>query len=256
MNRTHYRPLLVLAACLVVTLLAVLSPHVLRHFDAFRVRKVEVVGARYLEPEEALALSGITDSASVFDDFEPRADRLRDSRLIEDVRFERWLPHTVRIHITETRPVALVRAAQLKAVDAAGRLLPVELAGSVLDVPILIGKAQFESEDSVLASPAAELVSAVGRIRDLDPELLGDVSEFGVADGGGLLLVMDWPGQPEILLPKAPDSRTLKYVREVLEHIRTDAVANAEEGAASPRDRLERIDARYRDELFVSFHSR
>ena len=81
MNRSLRRPLLIVCAGSLATLVAAFSPLLLRHFDAFRVRRVEVVGAQFLSPREALAISGITDSASVFDDFEPARARLLRHRL-------------------------------------------------------------------------------------------------------------------------------------------------------------------------------
>jgi hypothetical protein len=250
------RPLLVLAAGALVTLLAALSPLLLRRFDAFRVRQVEVMGAQLLPAAEALELSGITDSVSLFDDLEPWRLRLLSHRLVEAARLERRLPGTLRIVVTETEPVALAQAAGLRAVDARGRLLPVHLAGAVLDVPVVAGPAHFGA-DSVLGPPAAGLVQAFVTIRRLDAELAGAVSEIATARGGGIRLVMTWPRHPELLLPEAPEARTFHQIREVLEHLRHGAAGDTTAAAAAPPiDRLARIDARYRDELFVSFHSR
>jgi len=253
-SRALVRPLAVFAAAVLLTLLAALSPLVFRRFEAFRVRRVEVVGARLLPAEEALAVAGIADSLSLFDDLEPWRTRLLGHRLVAGVRFQRRLPGTLRIVVTETQPAALVRGSELRAVDDRGRLLPVELAGARLDIPILAGSARFEGEDSVLARPAAGVVEALAVLRALDAEFAARISEIGAATGGGIRLVMTWSGRPEILLPGVPEPRTLSQIREVLDHVRNGAAGDTVR--APSIDRLARIDARYRDEVFVSFHSR
>lgn len=257
MNGSLRRPLCVFAAGALVTLLAAISPLVFRRFETFRVRQVEVTGTHLLPAAEALAVSGITDSVSLFDDLEPWRLRLLAHRLVADARLERRLPGTLRILVTEAEPVALVKSAGLRAVDARARLLPVDLAGAELDVPILDGRAGFEGADSVLTPAAAGLVATLLTIRRLDAELASAVSEIGEASGGGIRLVMTWPRQPELLLPAAPDARTISQIREVLEHLRNGVAGDTTAANVAPSiGRLARIDARYRDELFVSFHSR
>jgi len=256
-NRALLRPLAIAGVGVLVTVLAAVCPLVLRRFDAFRVRRVEIVGAEMLPPAEALELSGITDSVSVFDDLEPWRRRLLRHRLVSDVRVRRRLPATLRIEVTESEPVALVRGAELRAVDARGRLLPVDPAGADLDVPLIDVEARYEGPDSMLAGDGAALVGSLNALRRLDAAFAAGISEIGALDDGSVRLVMIWPGQPEFLLPASPDRLTLRKVHEVLEHLRNGTVADsAATHAAPPIGRLARIDARYRDELFVSFHSR
>jgi len=256
-SRALRRPLAIAGAGVVVTALAAACPLVFRRFDAFRVRHVEIVGTELLPPAEALALSGITDSVSVFDDLEPWRDRLLRHRLVSAVRVRRRLPGTLRIEVTEAEPVALVRGSELCAVDARGRLLPVDPAGTDLDVPLIDVDARFEGADSVLAEEGAALVRSLMTIRALDPTFADGISEIGPLQDGGVRLVMSWRGQPEFLLPASPDRETLRQVAEVLEHLRNGTAADsAATHTAPPIGRLARVDARYRDELFVSFHSR
>lgn len=256
MNRALLRPLAVLGAGAGVTVLAALSPFLFRHFDAFRVRQVEVLGTQLMPAAEAFAASGITDSLSLFDDFDPLRQRLLGHRLVAGARLQRRLPGTLRILVTETEPVALVRGDELRAVDARGRLLPIETAGAEIDVPVLAVSVKVAAADSVIGPAAGHLLNALVALRGLDPRLAADVSEVDVADGGGIRLVMRWPGQPEILLPDIPSARTVSEVREVLEHLRNGAAGDSTAAGTVPIERWTRVDARYRDELFVSFHSR
>ena len=137
------RALLVPGIALLITVLAALAPVGLRRMDAFRVRQIEVSGARFLSPEAALAITGITDSSSVFDDFDAWTARLRAQRMIADARVMRRLPGTVRIDLVEAEPVALIRTPELRAVDAHGRLLPIRLAGKDLDAPLVLDRARI-----------------------------------------------------------------------------------------------------------------
>jgi hypothetical protein len=159
--------------------------------------------------------------------------------------------------VTEAEPVALVKGPELRAVDARARLLPVELAGAELDVPLIDAQARFEGEDSVLVPEEAALVSSLVTIRGLDAAFAQGISEIGALGDGNIRLIMNWPGQPEFLLPASPDAETLRRVHEVLEHLRNGTAADsAATHAAPPIGHLARLDGRYRDEMFVSFHSR
>lgn len=236
-----------------LTALATLAPAVFRHMDAFRVRTVEVSGSKYMSPEAALAASGITDSASVFDDTGDWAERLRSERLIADANVRRRLPATLRIELVEALPVALVRTPELRPVDARGRLLPIDVAGQDIDVPVIMPSAEFGA-DSTADESTRHLIDALLQILAYDEHLGSAVSEIGRATGGGLRLVLRDPAHSELLLPDPPADRTMQQVLLAFDHLRSEG---DESGTATTAlDRLSRIDARYADELFVTLRSR
>jgi hypothetical protein len=245
--RRFPRALIIPIAALVVTGLAALAPFGLRRMDAFRVRQIEVSGARFLSPEAALAITGINDSSSVFDDFDAWVAKLRAQRMIADARVMRRLPGTVRIDLVEAEPVALVRTPELRAVDANGRLLPFRLAGKTLDVPLLTDRARI-GRDSTTDAVTNRLIAAYLRIRSFDSDLSGRVSEIARAAGGGVRLLLRRPHAAELLLPDPPDERTLREVLMAMDHLRSERLENAQ---ATAFDRLARIEARYPNELFV-----
>jgi hypothetical protein len=241
------RALLVPGIAVVITVLAALAPFGLRRMDAFRVRQIEVSGARFLSPEAALAITGITDSSSVFDDFDGWTARLRAQRMIEDARVMRRLPGTVRIDLVEAEPVALIRTPELRAVDALGRLLPIRLAGKDLDAPLVLDRARIGA-DSTVDAATTRLITAYLRIRAHDADLGSRVSEIARAAGGGVRVRLRHPAAAELLLPDPPDERTLREVLMAMDHLRTESLDNVQTTAL---DRLARIEARYPDELFV-----
>jgi cell division protein FtsQ len=110
----------------------------LRQLDFFRVRRVEIDGARYVSPDEIVSRLRIDTTQSLFDDVGPLEKRVRQHPSVRDVRIERKLPGTLVVRITENPPVAFVQAASgLVAVDATGRSLPVDPATADVDLPVL-----------------------------------------------------------------------------------------------------------------------
>ena len=110
----------------------------LHELDFFRVRRVEIDGARYVSPDEIVSRLRMDTTASLFDDVGPLEKRVRQHPSVRDVRIERKLPGTLIVRITENLPVAFVQAASgLVAVDATGRLLPVDPATADVDLPLL-----------------------------------------------------------------------------------------------------------------------
>jgi len=246
------RWLAVFGTASVITLVAALAPFGFRHMDAFRVQRVEVSGARYMSPQAALAATGITDSSSVFDDLGDWADGLRSERLVAEVRVHRRLPGTLRIDLVEAEPIALVRTPALRPVDARGRLLPIELAGQDMDVPVIIDRTSI-GEDSVVDAGTARLIAGLLDVRSRDAGLAGSISEVGYAPGGGLVFILRSPRFAEVLLPEAVSERTMQQIRLAMDHLRSeDREAGSKSGAL---ERLARIDARYADELFVTLRS-
>jgi hypothetical protein len=242
------RPLVIASAALALTVLAAIAPALFRRMDAFRVQTVEVSGTRYLAPEAALALSGITDSASVFDDPDAWAERLRAERLIAAAEVTRKLPGTLRIDVVETEPVAFVRTPELRPVDARGRVLPIAMGGTDLDLPVIMGVAEIGS-DSVADDRTTRLIEALLVVRAYDAALAAAASEIAYAKGGGVSLLLREPAHAVLLLPDPPDARTLQQVLLAFEHLRTEA---PEPGAPTAFDGLTHLDARYEDEVFVT----
>ncbi|HSH45893.1 MAG TPA: FtsQ-type POTRA domain-containing protein, partial [Longimicrobiales bacterium] len=111
-----------------------LAPKALRHLDVFHVREVEVTGTHLLDPYTLVRAAGLDEASSVFDDPDRWLFGVLTLPLVESVEVRRKLPAGVEIRVREVEPVALVAGSTLRPVDAAGRLLPVETAGALLDL--------------------------------------------------------------------------------------------------------------------------
>ncbi len=131
---------LALAAFVLVVLLAMplWGPRALSHLDFFRVRKVEIIGVRYTDPDELLARLHVDTTRSVWDALPPLADRVARHPAVERVEVTRRLPGTLVVDVVERRPVALVAAGStLRAVDERGVVLPLDPSRTPVDAPVV-----------------------------------------------------------------------------------------------------------------------
>ncbi|HEU5170274.1 MAG TPA: FtsQ-type POTRA domain-containing protein [Gemmatimonadales bacterium] len=136
------------------------APLLLRRMDFFRVRRIEISGARYRAPAAVVDALGLARRASVFDDLGRLSARVRTLPGVERAEVGRRLPGTLLVTLEETEPVALTprRGGGLAAIDQAGRLLPYDPAAAAPDLPIAA------SADPLLAR-------VLGLVRDAEPAL-------------------------------------------------------------------------------------
>lgn len=219
------------------------SPRLLRRMDTFRVRQVELRGARYLAPDEVLEVSGVGEQSSVFDSPDVWIAALERHPMVASARIERRLPSTVRIVITETRPVALVRIRTLVPVDGTGRVLPLAPEAARLDLPIMIGDVEVDGQGLIADPDARAAIVALDRLQNEEPALAAAVSEFA---GGGALRLLLRLGVPTLaLLPFEPSATRLNEMRRTLDDLATRGEL--------PRVRV--VDGRYEGQVVVSLNS-
>ena len=131
---------LAIAAVLLAAILAspLWGPRVLRRFAYFRVRKVEVLGARYTPVADVLERLHVDTMRSVWDPLGPLVARVQSHPQIERVAVTRKLPGTLVVALTERRPVALIPTPiGLRAVDERGRPLPLDPSRTPVDAPLV-----------------------------------------------------------------------------------------------------------------------
>lgn len=157
------RRLLLAAAVLVAAgVVWVAGPALLRQVAFFRVRRVEVLGSRYLSGAELVTAMALRPEASLFDPVGPLEDRVFAITGVRAVRIRRRLPGTLRVTIQESEPVALVeRGAQLVLMDERGWVLPFDPTRAPPDLPV--------------APVDAEVAGLLARLRDVDPALFAEV---------------------------------------------------------------------------------
>lgn len=153
----------ILGGAIAVLALWFALPHLLRRVDFFRVRRIEIQGLQYLDAAKVIAAARLPAAASVFDDPEPAARRVRALPGVRAAEVGRRLPGTLRISLQEAAPVALTpKGDRLAMVDARGAVLPFDPLASAPNLPVLIGG-------------GALVAGALARTRDLDPGLFARI---------------------------------------------------------------------------------
>jgi cell division protein FtsQ len=127
----------VLGAVALLAVAVALAPRALRRLDFFRVRRVEVAGARYLVGTEVVAALGLRPGASLFDDVEPVRRAALKVRGVRAASVSRRWPGTLVLKVKEAEPVALTQLEQgLALVDERGRVLPFDPTRAPADLPV------------------------------------------------------------------------------------------------------------------------
>ncbi|HSD31152.1 MAG TPA: FtsQ-type POTRA domain-containing protein [Gemmatimonadales bacterium] len=171
-----------------------IGPHLLRHVGFFRVRQIEMVGVRYSAPAAVIDALRLEPNASVFDDLDALAERLRALRGIADARVVRHLPGALKVIVREVEPVALVPGANgpLTTVDAAGHALPYDPSRVAVDLP-------------VAASADSGLVALLALVQSMDPTLFEEITAARASRGdvvmqlGSRRLLVARDAGPEII---------------------------------------------------------
>src|SRR4051812_41616661 len=136
-----------------------------RRMAFFRIRAIEVRGARYLQPNEIVQRLKVDTLASLWDDLAPYKARVRDHPQVSDVSISRRMPGTLVVTIKENLPVALIQTPTgLLPFDSTGKQLPIDPARTSLDLPIVA------TDDPVL-------LKLVGAIRAAQPRVYARIEE-------------------------------------------------------------------------------
>jgi hypothetical protein len=267
---------LVLGSAALLVLATTFAPLGLRRFNGFRVQRVEVVGARYLTAEAAAAASGITTASNIFDDATPWIDALLSHPLVVEASVERRLPGTIRLHVSESKPVAFARTPELRAIDELGRVLPADPAADGMDLPVLALQTRVSAAGRAADSATIRIAAFLGLVGRTEPGLLGWISEVGVHHDA-IRLVLRNATDAEVLVPAGPTPLRLRELHLTLAELATPryaAAATDRSGAQAPGAnasgaaadsttrvlepelaRVRRIDGRFNDQIVVALHA-
>jgi hypothetical protein len=177
------------------------GPVALRPFDFFAVRRVELVGVRFLSPEAVTGALGLRREASVWDRLGPLADRVGGIAGVARAEVSRRLPGTLRVTVREVEPVALAAGDDgMVPVGVDGRPLPYDPARVAVDVP-------------VIERPETALVAALAAVRAADPTLFAEVAAARRERGGSVEL--DLEGRGRVRLGTPVDAAVVRAVAAV-----------------------------------------
>ena len=103
----------------------------------FRVRRVEIVGVRYVAPSDILARLRVDTTHSVWDDPTPLEQRVAAHPQVGNVSISRKLPGTLVVNVVENLPIAMVSTERgMLIFDERGRQLPLDPSRVGVDLPI------------------------------------------------------------------------------------------------------------------------
>lgn len=208
----------------------ILGPRLLRHIGFFRVRQVELVGVRYLAPDAVIGALRLAPRASVFDDLDPLAERLRALPGIAEARIARRFPASLKVIVREEEAIALVPGAAggpLMVVDGAGRPMPYDPSRAAPDLP-------------VAASADTDLVGVLALVQSVDPSLFESITAARV-DRSTVTLQQ---GARRLLVMRDAGSDVIRAVEAVARDLVTRRIAYTE------------LDARYAGQVVVRRASR
>ena len=202
------------------------GPFLLSQFAFFRVRRIEIIGARYTPATEILARLNVDTTRSVWAPLGPLIQRAETHPQVEHVIVTRRLPGTLVVEVTERRSVALIPTpAGMRAIDERGRILPLDPSRTPVDAPI------------VIATPRDTAVyHLLGTMQRDAPRLFAQVSSISRVGADELLLhIADVP-------VRAMTSVTLARLSDI---------EPVEHDLARRQVRPAELDLRYRDQVIA-----
>jgi cell division protein FtsQ len=172
-------------AALLVVSSPLWAPLLMRRMAFFRVRRIEIVGARYVAPGDILARLHVDTTVSVWDPTATLVARVAKHPEVETVVIHRKLPGTLVVTITERAPVALVPSANgFRVYDARGVALPIDPTRVTVDAPVLmrpdVGVLRLLGAMRMRAPSLYSRVSSIQRVGAAQDELLLELKDVPV----------------------------------------------------------------------------
>lgn len=163
----------ILLGIALIVLFGIVLPRSARTWAFFRVRSVEVRGARLIEQRDIAELLGVDTTQSIWQPLDSLRARLEGHPQIGEVRLRRWLPSTLIVTVTENMPVALsATSTGMKAYDQYGAALPLDLTRNSIDVPIV-------------SRPDTGVLRLLAELKVEVPELFMEISEVRLEGSPG-----------------------------------------------------------------------
>jgi len=228
---------IVLALAATVLLSPWWAPRALSRMEFFRVRQVEIVGARFLADSDVMARLGLDTSSSVWTDLGALERRLARHPQVASVEVTRRLPGTLSVRVTENAPVALVPAGgTMRAVDSAGRSLPIDPTRVPLDLP-------------VAAQRDGALLRMLADVRARDRAMFARISDARRGAGDEIVLTLVRVGAESGASDSVPPAPLVVRARVGITPARLGEVWAVEADLSRRGVRAAELDLRYRDQV-------
>ncbi len=158
---------------------------IFRNSSVFVLKDVEVSGAKKTRPDEIEALVFASQKNTLKVDLKQIKLRLESHPWIQSAILWRELPGTIRVHILERKPVAIVSSGNLYLVDVDGHVIQtLEQTSEFASLPVITGIAEVSNEVQIRA--CLEFVETVAR----DPVIFQQISEFHYYDNHNTIVYL------------------------------------------------------------------
>jgi len=163
--------------------------------NSLRIESIRVKGTRIVNPQAVIAQCGVHVGDALYGiDLFAAKRRAMANPFIADVQIHRIIPGTLEIGVVERKPVALLNAGELYAIDREGVVLASAnhlRSPDLLDLPILsgIGVKNPVAVGNAMSDPnLLELLSVLDAVKRVNETLLQRISEFSVSPTGEIIL--------------------------------------------------------------------
>ena len=217
-----------IAAIATAAIIVIASPwwarFIASQLSFFRVRRVEIVGVRYVAPNDILARLRVDTTRSVWDDPTPLEQRVAAHPQVGSVSIRRKLPGTLVVSVVENMPIAMVSTEKgFLVFDERGRQLPLDPSRVAVDLPIA-------------ARRDTALFALLARVRAERPRLFARLSDVTRTSDREVLIHFE--GLPvRAMLDVTPD--------------RLAEIFPVEADLAKRQARVAELDLRFRDQVIA-----
>ena len=158
-----------------------LAQYMMYDSDEFQIREIEVRGLKYLDRNLITDSIYVDINETIFDiNLSTITDRILRNQYIRGVTVSRILPATLLIEVQEREPLFYLVDKQVNMVDETGVILPKLPNMPMGKLPIVSGmSAGGIAEDRVALDQTLALID---KITEVDPTLLGFISEIDISD--------------------------------------------------------------------------
>ena len=184
-------------------------PKALATMEVFRVRDVEVRGARFLSEQDIEGLLALTPESSIWGEIQRWTDQVVSHPLVKTGRVTRKLPDGLLVSLVERIPIALAPTPALEPVDAEGYRLPLDPATYRLDLPILFSQEKTPEGARLVPEEVRRLAAEVDHLMAADSAFLRLVSSVEWTVKGSLLVRWTDP-RVDFLLPSQASPMRLR----------------------------------------------
>lgn len=199
MKRT---PVLAAAAAGMLVAGGLLGPVALRRVGFFRLRRLELIGVRYLAPEQLATQLRLRRDQNLFEDAGEIVRRAKQVAGVVSAKVERRLPGTLRVVIVEREPLALAPGPDGLVVLGERGPLPYDPAATGLDLPLV-------------PRPDSLVLSALARVRAADSALYQEV-DAAERGAGAVILEM---GHRRVMVRGIPTREEVQAVAAVRRYL-------------------------------------